>query len=735
MSWNVRGACNYVSRKHIAGINLSVRPALCCLQETKCAKWSGIMIAQLGMGQEVGWIEAPSRGLSGGLLTVWSKELISISNYYSSHHWLLVQGINSISKTPFACLNIYAPQTSKMKQLLWEELKAVISSLPDHHICLLGDFNAVRQCNEKFNCHFNGAVADAFNSFISSVGLLEIPLINSSFTWFGPNQRKGRLDRVLVSPSWYDKGEWVLQALHRKLSDHKPLVLKSNSNDWGPRPFKFFNYWLSDPVLTHNLKASWKGSQESNPQSKFKELREVARTWNKTKLGNVDVRIQQLENMQDVYDVGGSISIDISVLRTELHKLHQWRASMLCQKSKVNWLLNGEKNTRFFHRAMVKRRAANAIKKLTVGDTLLTDAVAIKAAFQCHFQERLTESNGEKVFDLGTTISNKLSQAQSMSLEAAFTLEEVKMALDMTDKTKAPGPDGVNAGLLVLLWDEIKEVMDFFNKFHSTGGLPRGYNSSFIALIPKLANPSLPSDFRPISLMNALVKLLTKVMANRLKPLMDDLVSQHQSAFIKNRQISDGILITSEMVALLRKQQTKGLIFKIDFEKAFDRVKWDFVFDVFAAMNFGSRWITWIKNIFQSSRISVLVNGAPTGEFHPSRGLRQGDPLSPLIFNLVGESLSSLINIGVKKNIFSGIYLKGGIDNFTHLQYADDVILFIRDEDSSVIGVKRILQCFQIISGMKVNFSKSKIYSFHATRDQIQSWTSYLCCIVRSKVS
>ena len=284
--------------------------------------------------------------------------------------------------------------------------------------------------------------------------------------------------------------------------------------------------------------------------------------------------------------------------------------------------------------------------------------------------------------------------------------------------------------MFALLWDEIKEdVMVFFNNFHKYGELPHGSNSSFIALIPKSPDSSLPSDFRPISLMNALVKLLTKVMANRLKPLMLELVSHHQSAFIKNRQISDGIPITSEIVALLRKRQANGLIFKIDFEKAFDRVKWDFVFDIFSSMNFGSRWINRIRNLFQTSRISVLVNGAPTGEFTPSRGLRQGDPLSPLVFNLVGEGLSSLLTIGVHKGIFSGINLKGGIDNFTHLQYADDVILFIKDEDSSVIGVKRILQCFQLLSGMKVNFAKSEIFSFHASQEQITNWTSYLHCM------
>ena len=386
---------------------------------------------------------------------------------------------------------------------------------------------------------------------------------------------------------------------------------------------------------------------------------------------------------------------------------------MLCQKGKVNWQLHGERNSKFFHSIMVKRRDFNSIKKLQVGENTFTEPACIKAALHSHFKERLTESNDDQVFSLGDLFSSKLSSDQRIHLEKEFSLEEIEEALKSTDKTKAPRPDGINAGLLALLWPEIKEdVMAFFNNFHSNGELPLESNSSFIALIPKTASTLHPSEFRPISLMNALLKLLTKIMANRLKPLMTYLVRQHQTTFIKGRQITDGILITSELVSLLQKQKTSGLIFKIDFEKAFDRVRWNFVFDTLFAMNFGPKWINWIRNLFESSHISVLVNEAPTEEFCPSRGLRQGDPLSPLTFNLVGEGLSTLLTLGAHFSIFRGASIKGAPSNISHLQFADDVILFINDDDASVMGIKRILQCFQILSGMKVNFSKSQIFCF-----------------------
>ncbi|WOH11192.1 hypothetical protein DCAR_0830672 [Daucus carota subsp. sativus] len=406
---------------------------------------------------------------------------------------------------------------------------------------------------------------------------------------------------------------------------------------------------------------------------------------------------------------------------------------MLCQKSRANWSLHGERNSSFFHRIMIKRRSHNAIRKLQLEETIFFKPLQIKRILKTHFQSLLSDTGGDKVFSIGNLIQSKLSLEQSMGLEREFTMQEIELALKNTDKSKAPGPDGINAGVLVLLWPEIKlEVLKFFKDFHCNGFLPRGCNSSVIALIPKRPNAAHPSDFRPISLMNVLLKLLTKVMATRLSAHMHNLVSEQQSAFIKGRQITDGILITSEVVSLLQQDKIRGLVFKIDFEKAFDRVKWSFVLEVLKAMNFGSAWIAWIQAIFESSSISVLVNGSPTTEFRPSRGLRQGDPLFPLIFNLVGEALSCMLVKGANENLYRGITLKDTSNTITHLQFADDVILFLNDDYSSILGVKRLLQCFQIISGMKVNFSKSQVYGFHIDGEVKKKWARQLNCILGS---
>lgn len=153
---------------------------------------------------------------------------------------------------------------------------------------------------------------------------------------------------------------------------------------------------------------------------------------------------------------------------------------------------------------------------------------------------------------------------------------------------------------------------------------------------------------------------------------MNDLVSESQTGFIKGRQASESILLVKEIVHTIQKGKGKGMIIKLDFEKAFDTISWEFLFEVLAMMNFDSEWIDWIKGLLQSARISILVNGSPTKEFVPSRGLRQGDPLSPLLFNLVGEVLSGMLSKAAEKGICKGISLGDSSQPITHLQFVDD---------------------------------------------------------------
>ncbi|GJX53450.1 RNA-directed DNA polymerase, eukaryota, reverse transcriptase zinc-binding domain protein [Tanacetum coccineum] len=273
---------------------------------------------------------------------------------------------------------------------------------------------------------------------------------------------------------------------------------------------------------------------------------------------------------------------------------------------------------------------------------------------------------------------------------------------------KSPGPDGYTFAFYKKFWDTIKkDVVGFVQDFFTSGSLPRGCNASFIALIPKVPNPMVISDFCPISLIGAQYKIITKVLANRLAKVIDLIIGHEQSAFIKNRQILDGPLMVSEAIQWCKRKNSKLLIFKIDFEKAFDSISWDFLFQVMHFMGFNDTWIKWISGCLSTATSSILINRSPTREFNISRGLRQGDPLSPFLFIIAMERL----HVALEDAIAAALYrcLKVNTLNLSHLFFADDV-LFIGDRSRDNIKcLVSILECFHRVSGLKINYRKSNL--------------------------
>ncbi|RVW90818.1 LINE-1 reverse transcriptase-like [Vitis vinifera] len=183
--------------------------------------------------------------------------------------------------------------------------------------------------------------------------------------------------------------------------------------------------------------------------------------------------------------------------------------------------------------------------------------------------------------------------------------------------------------------------------------------STFLVLIPKKGGAKDLGDFRPISLLGGLYKLLAKVLANRLKKVLEKVVSGDQNAFVRGKQILDASLIANEVIDFWHKRKEKGLICKLDIEKAYDSINWNFLMKVLLKMGFGSRWMEWIWWCISTAKFSVLVNGVPAGFFPNSKGLRQGDPLSPYLFVLGMEVLSTLIRRAVDGGFLSGCRLQG----------------------------------------------------------------------------
>ena len=217
----------------------------------------------------------------------------------------------------------------------------------------------------------------------------------------------------------------------------------------------------------------------------------------------------------------------------------------------------------------------------------------------------------------------KLSGVEAGALTKPFSQVEVKQAIWDCDSFKSPGRDDISFGFIKEFWELVKDdFMRFLMEFHRNGKLIKGVNSTFIASIPKVTSPQRLNDFRPISLVWCMYKVLTKGLADRLRQVVSSVVFDSQSTFIKGKQILDGILIANEAVDEARRMNKELLLFKVDFEKAYDSVDLKYLDSVMANMNFLTIWRKWIKELLGTTTALVLVNGCPMDEFPIERGLR-----------------------------------------------------------------------------------------------------------------
>jgi hypothetical protein len=244
-------------------------------------------------------------------------------------------------------------------------------------------------------------------------------------------------------------------------------------------------------------------------------------------------------------------------------------------------------------------------------------------------------------------------QRDLSDLEMPFSLEELKKAVFSLPAEKAPGPDGFIGRFYRSCWETICE--DLFEAvvfLAEHGGSSFGLlNKACIVLQPKKADARVIADYRPISLIHSFSKIFSKLLASRLAPLLPELVSPCQSAFIKRRCIHDNFIHVQGIIKEMYKENTPGFFLKLDIAKAFDSVSWPYILELLQALGFGPRWRRWICQLLASASSKVLLNGKPGASIAHARGLRQGDPISPMLFILAIDPLHHLFRLASEEGL------------------------------------------------------------------------------------
>ncbi|RVW99862.1 Transposon TX1 uncharacterized 149 kDa protein [Vitis vinifera] len=375
------------------------------------------------------------------------------------------------------------------------------------------------------------------------------------------------------------------EALPRWTSDHSPICLETNPLKWGPTPFRFENMWLLHPEFKEKFRVWWQectgeGWEGHKFMRKLKFVKSKLKEWNIMAFGDLKERKKLiLTDLSRIDLIGqeGNLNLDLVLERT--------------------------------------------LRRRELEDVLLKEEVSLGGL------KELTGSLFLERVEFGWI--------------GLFTEEEVRMAVFQLNKEKAPGPDGFTIAVYQECWDVIKEdLMRVFLEFHTNGVINQSTNATFIALVPKKSQSFKISDYRPISLVTSLYKIIAKVLSGRLRKVLHETISGSQGAFVEGRHILDAVLIANEVVDEKRRSGEEGIVFKIDFEKAYDHVDWGFLDHVLQRKGFNQKWRSWIRGCLSSSSFAILVNGNAKGWVKASRGLRQGDPLSPFLFTLVADVLS-----------------------------------------------------------------------------------------------
>ncbi|KAL9687729.1 hypothetical protein QQ045_032136 [Rhodiola kirilowii] len=387
------------------------------------------------------------------------------------------------------------------------------------------------------------------------------------------------------------------------------------------------------------------------------------------------------------------------------------------QRSRISWLSEGDDNTRFFHACANVRRRNSGIKLLQRSNGEYTSNPAeIKALIVNYYNDLFMSRQTiqkENIQAHLNVIPCKVTSRHNEILLAPYTADEVTRALFQIDPNKAPGYDGFSAAFFQHNWEIIqsdftRECLDFLNfgQFNAVN------NSTLITLIPKLKGASKVTDFRPISLTGVMAKVVSKAISNRLQHILEEIICPEQCAFLKHRLISDNVLIANEVSHFINKSRSQRHVYaslKLDMAKAFDKIEWDFLELMMKKLGFDADWVDRVLTYVHSARYCIRVNEDVSDFFYPSRGLRQGDPLSPYLFIMCTEWISYMLKYYAELGLIEGIQISRRSPPISHLLFADDCLLFMRVHSSTVKAIKYVLQCYEIISGQTVNYGKSEI--------------------------
>ncbi|KAL6134809.1 hypothetical protein ACLB2K_067037 [Fragaria x ananassa] len=658
-------------------------------------------------------------GFSGGIWLLWNKNKVTVEFVDSTFQSISVN-VSWLGSSPWLLSGI-------------DSLPARIG-LP---WLLLGDFNELLSFADKIggsNHYRFGGMQD----WVCRNGLIDMGYQGADFTWTN-NNVKERLDRSFCDGGWRLRfPDACLVHLARMKSDHCPILVRLFPSSRGPKlnsPFRFQAMWMNHEKYPQLISEVW-STCSGDLVSKVNNLAGSLNDWNRSVFGNIfkqkRVLLARICGIQK--SLGRRHNEFLQNLEKELiskyENVRDAEALFWKQKSRDKWLRDGDRNTKFFHLTTIIRRR-NKIDGLFDKNGVWTEDVCDMRKIVVEFFKDLFDA--EPIQDLRIIIPSLFpdtSASEIADMSRLVSESDAHDALFRIGQLKAPGVDGFPALFFQNHWDLCApEIMDVVKQAFSSGIIPAGLNHTLITLVPKISAPKHMHLFRPISLCCTVYKIISKIIVDRIRPMLKKLISPNQVSFVPGRKISDNIMIAQEILHKCKNAKgTKGFMaWKVDLSKAYDRLNWNFIEQVLYEVKIPIQLVKLIMSCVSTASYQIVLNGELSESFTCSRGIRQGDPLSPYLFVLCMEKLSHTIQHAIEMNYWKPIQSSQSGPFISHLFFADDLILFSEASTSQATIMKCCMDTFCNLSGQSVSLEKSMVYCSPNVSSDLANRISSIC--------
>lgn len=430
-----------------------------------------------------------------------------------------------------------------------------------------------------------------------------------------------------------------VRALSRSGSDHTPLLLDSGEQTFlgNKKNFSFELSWLQQDGFTEMVAQEWASISNvnhamNNWQNKLRHIRQFLRGWTRHLCGSYKIEKEHLLKIIDALDHKAKTTpLDEDELRSMRHAneklatLRRNEESKWAQRAKVKHIHEGGDNTKYFHLIANGKHRRKKNSRLQQDEGTIISQENLKSYIFEYYKNLFgPPSMNHCVMDeLVTHDINQISVLENQILTADFNEKEVFEAVMQMKKNKASGPDGFPAEFFQKFWFVIKnDLMALFASFQR-GELPLFHlNFGTIILLPKKENATQIQHYRLICLLNVSFKVFTEVGTNRVTQIAKRIVQPTQTAFMPGRHILEGVVILHETIFKLHKKKLDGVLFKIDFEKAYDKVNWSFLQQTLRMKGFDPKWCDWIQRFIEKESVGIKVNDDIGHYFRTKKGLR-----------------------------------------------------------------------------------------------------------------